>query len=123
MADLTVATNLDVTHCWCGMPHAIPHALYLEHYRTGRECYCPLGHSYVPADRGENARLRRELEEARGRIANLKDNLNVEAAAHTRTKRQYDRLIKTGVCPCCRRNFVNLRQHMAKQHPDYSADS
>ena len=32
------------------------------------------------------------------------------------------RRVGKGICPCCRRNFANLRDHMEDEHPDWSEE-
>lgn len=42
------------------------------------------------------------------------------AAAHKGQVTRIRNLIAKGICPCCRRNFSNLRDHMATEHPNYA---
>lgn len=69
--------QLVVNTCWCGMRHAIPQELYdLQHrqHRDGWEqqtIYCPLGHGYSIAGKGEAETLRKQLERERDRAARL----------------------------------------------------
>jgi DNA repair exonuclease SbcCD ATPase subunit len=62
---------------------------------------------------------RQRLEELR-RVA-LKD---AEHSAIERRKtqtrmRNLKARIKNGICPCCKRSFVQLARHMATKHPEY----
>ena len=91
----------------CGGTYAIN-----ERYRRQREeeggswncpyCKCSWGYVTTTIDK-----LRRQLERSRSAI---KGHL-------TRTKNR----VKNGVCPCCKRSFENLRQHMETKHPEYAS--
>ena len=63
------------------------------------------------AERDRHARTKRELEHTEARRRG-------EKAAKTRLKKR----IKGGVCPCCKRSFVQLTRHMATKHPEYAED-
>lgn len=119
MTTMAYTSELVVIECWCGMPHAIPKTLY-DHQRSqhnnGRqvqEVYCPLGHGHVPAGEPKVKRLEREL-------ANTEEELRIERAAHSATKGQLTktkRRAARGVCPECKRSFVNVARHVAHMHP------
>jgi len=95
-------------------------------HRDGREqvaIYCPLGHTYIIAGKGEAARLREQLEAAQRARQATRDLLAHEQRSHaatrghlTRTKRR----VGHGVCPCCGRTFQQLARHMKAKHPDYA---
>ena len=90
-----------------------------------RTFYCPSGHPQHYVGKTWEQKLK-EKEDAlawdRRQIANLRDDLNVERASHsatkghlTRAKKQVERVEK-GVCPHCRRHFVNVERHMKSKH-------
>lgn len=106
------------TCCSCGVLFALE-----EHYQAARRrdhawWYCPNGHSQHYSGKTDKERA----EEAERRAANAEENLRAERAAHAVTKASLTKTSKrlaNGVCPCCKRSFVNLRRHMAGQHPNY----
>lgn len=133
--DETYAGYCDIylTTCpTCGVLHGIPNDLDDEARRLGEhkiEIMCPNGHVWGYA-KGEEARLREQLERERtraGRLAAARDQaeaqVRAERAAKTRIKNSRDRERKRvagGVCPCCNRTFKQLARHMKSQHPDYA---
>lgn len=128
MATLTHTTELVVTTCWCGMPHAIPGELYRHQQRQhsdGRDVtavYCPLGHTHIPAGEGKAAKLERQLRQARERAAaeaDLRRDTERRLAAQKGETTKAKKRAAAAACPCCGRTFVQLRRHMAAKHPDY----
>ena len=90
--------------CACGVQYAIPETMRNHCLETGDGWYCPNGHSL-------------SFTEPRSVVA--KKELARERAAHDQTKAaleqttsELETLATKGKCPCCRRNFVNLRRHM-----------
>ena len=86
--------------------------------------YCPNGHARCFTE-GKVQELEKQLEKERQRREwaeqNLKTARAAEAIAWGKFKAQSKR-IKNGVCPCCRRNFTNLRRHMKSKHPDWKGN-
>lgn len=126
--NLTYTGELTVVTCWCGTAHAVPTELrnyQLREHADGRKfnLWCPLGHEYHPSGRSkweieqERARTAEaDLARARAQLTSTKDQLAAERkgakAARQRTA--------NGVCPCCKRSFVQLTRHMASKHPGYT---
>src|SRR3954468_22514452 len=79
-------------------------------HNPGKTFYCPNGHGQHYLEKSWEQRLKDKeeaLERERRRIANLRDDLNVERASHaatkghlTRAKKQVERVEK-GTCPHC----------------------
>lgn len=120
---LTYQAELVVETCWCGMRHAVPREL-VNHQRHEHEeerpqpsIYCPLGHEWIRRDKSKVSRLREELTEIEAQLMATQDQL---AAANREAARQRKRAA-AGVCPCCKRSFVQLGRHMKNQHPDYAS--
>lgn len=127
MATISYTGQLVVTSCWCGIVVAIPSDLHDYAVRKGTEVFCPLGHRFVYGD-GENARLKREIEQERQRAVRLRAEIDQKRAeiehqrrriaatkgALTKTKKR----IGNGVCPCCNRHFANVERHMKTKHPE-----
>lgn len=124
--------TLKVTGCWCGIIVAIPSDLYRKAQAdSGFSIYCPLGHSFVYSkNEADRQRARAERAERDAEMARAsRDAAWDQAAAAERSARAYrghlTRLrnkIAEGVCPVdgCRRNFANVRSHIARMHPDWA---
>ena len=92
-----IATDYIAIQCGgCGVPFAMSQSFYEQRQKDHEGWYC----------------LRDRLEGARRSRAALKGQV-------TKIKRR----VSKGICPCCRRNFANLKRHMEGQHPDWSEES
>jgi hypothetical protein len=91
---------------------------------------CPQGHSqYYLDDRLKTleAKLQKQREE-NIRLDTERRNAVLERDHHwierkkTNTRlRHLKERVKHGVCPCCHRQFQNVKEHMALKHPDFAA--
>lgn len=134
MSAQTIAYSgqLVVSTCWCGMRHAVPSEL-LDHqeraHNDGREVpsiYCPLGHQYVPAGEGEAARAKRRLKYAQDDNARLdaeREQAEASARAYKGAATKARKRAKAGTCPCCKRTFQQLSNHMRRKHPDFDPEA
>ena len=82
--------TLVVRTCWCGMAHAIPRSLseFVDRkHRDGHEhfVYCPLGHAWTPAGKGEY--LPRERAPGSGRGSRQPDRRSTTAPRSAPTRR------------------------------------
>lgn len=117
--------------CACGVTFALPASLQRQlRDNPGRSFYCPSGHSqhYVGESEAQGQRRRadqlaRQLDAARARATHAEDQAAAAErsnralrAVNTRTRKR----VAAGLCPCCRRSFGDLAEHMAGQHPDYA---
>jgi septal ring factor EnvC (AmiA/AmiB activator) len=99
---LTVEDTLTITEC-------------------GGDFWCPNGHklSYTETDadrlRDELARAKTDLLRAR----EARDSAERSAAAYKGEVTKAKKRAAAALCPCCNRSFVQLRRHLASQHPDY----
>ena len=105
--------------CACGIVFAMPREVN-ERLRTkGGTFYCPNGHSQVYAEPDIEV-LKRKLQASEDMASNLKHQLN-GALDNLATKRKELRSVKkrvnTGLCPYCRRHFVNIERHIHTKHP------
>lgn len=107
--------------CVCGVNFGVTENFHLSRKKTGKEFYCPNGHSliYKNSEYDElkkNAKMYREWydEEVEKRCV-AEGSLRATKGHLTRTRNR----ISKGVCPCCNRNFKNLAAHMENKHPDY----
>ena len=129
-ATLTYSGQLVTTTCWCGIHYAVPSEFYnlvkAEH-RDGlrqTDIYCPLGHVWSFAGKGEAEELREKLAAEQRRRMAARDLLAQEERSHAATRGHLTRTKKrvgNGVCPCCNRTFQQLSRHMENKHPDYVA--
>jgi len=121
---ITEPVVLEVMVCLgCGITYAVPKHWIENKRREAGAFHCPNGCSRVYAE-SEADRLRRQLEakeiELRQskceamRQRSLREAAELSLANSDRKLRR----VKNGVCPCCKRSFVNLRRHMATKHPE-----
>ncbi len=120
---------LVVTRCWCGIQHAVPQS-FLATVRSDskKSIFCPLGHSGSFSET-ETDQLRKQLanetakllrsqsfhDQTKAALQETERKLIAQKGATTRIKNR----VKHGVCPCCKRTFGNLANHMNSQHPDF----
>jgi len=134
MMTQTFIETLTVMHCpdrKCGIAFGV-----LEAFEAGRRddhgtFYCPRGHSMSFSGKSETEQLRENLASANRRLGwaearetALRDQQQSalrSAAAYRGQVTRIRNLIARGVCPVagCRRNFDNVRQHMAAEHPEF----
>lgn len=128
----TFTRQLVVEDCYrCHVTFGMTAAFRTARLNDHGNFYCPAGHgqhytgqSEVEVAREERDRALRDRDFARTSRQAARD----QAAAAERSARAYRghatrlrNLIARGVCPVpgCRRNFTNVREHMATEHPDY----
>jgi hypothetical protein len=118
-------TQHTVTQCGvCGVWYVVPTYAYQCHQRLGGFSFCPNGHQWGWKT-GEEQRQQDQIRQERDRLkqdrARLEDELAAEKrraeAAETRTL-QVRRRAASGVCPCCNRTFMNVRNHIKNKHPN-----
>ncbi len=121
-----------VTCASCGMLFAWPEPMDKEHRDSHAEFRCPKGHTnYYPG--------KSEAEKLKDQVARLQTDVEYQTARkidaqrealHFRKSRDGMKgaLVKTqvrvkhGVCPCCKRTFSALADHMKTKHPDYACE-
>lgn len=136
----THTETLAIINCAnCSILFGIP-----KHYQQARRedhaaFHCPNGHSNVyRAD--ENDRLRRELARAESEAQHQKmmrgfaeeraegarkqaDRERMGRLGERSAKVKLQKRINNGMCPCCRRSFRGLAEHMRKMHPEFVDDA
>ncbi len=117
--------------CNCHMPFAVDRAFYDQRRVDHGEFFCPAGHGQHYTGLSDLEKARREAEGLRSRLRVTERSEQFyrnEAAAERRRaaaargqRTRVMNLITKGICPVagCRRNFVNVREHMATVHPDF----
>lgn len=106
----------------CGIVFGLNSEHQEELRRSHKQFHCPNGHPQAYLHKTREEQLAGELE----RMKNSRDywentsNENYRSTVAlrgviTRTRNR----IANGVCPCCKRSFQNLRQHIGTKHPNY----
>ena len=113
----------------CAVVYYFPANWCNQARKEGKDWQCPNGHGQWYGE-AENDKIRRERDRLKQRIAEKDDQIRREqdnadferrrARAHKGHATRIKNRIAGGACPCCNRNFANLRRHMASQHPDYT---
>ncbi len=123
---LTLATET----CYsCGVLFAMPEEMQARLIQSRASFWCPNGHQQAYIGKTEEQKLREQLEQAerqrnyaQGRAARLTEDLEHERRSKAAVKGHLTRIrvkIANGLCPCCRRHFTNVEQHMKGQHPEF----
>jgi hypothetical protein len=119
----------------CGIVFGVPNDFDDRRRVDGEGFYCPNGHCRVY--NAGKTKAEKDLAEAERKLQRKQDDLDWysrqltvrtnDLAATTRSRaaikgqltKAKNRIAK-GVCPCCNRQFPNVRDHMATKHPDYA---
>jgi len=119
----------------CCIQFGIPLAVEQQLRGNHQTFYCPRGHPLSFREKSESDRLRDSLLREQERVQQQQRELDRQreyrqhaersAAAYKGQTTRLRKRIAAGVCPCCQRQFQNLRTHMAQKHPDFvgSADA
>ena len=116
--------------CNCGMSFAMTESFYDRKKKDHEGFYCPEGHGQNFTGKTTEQKLKEQLQREKLERQGAEDRAEkswqrAEKAIRekrafkghlTRTKNR----IAAGLCPCCKRNFENLGNHMKSQHPDYA---
>lgn len=115
----------------CGIQFAMPEAFQRQRREKGGDFYCPNGHCrvYRETDTQRLTKERDDAVKAKERATKekewarqeMKTARHAEAVVRGKFKAQSER-VHAGVCPCCRRNFKQLRRHMRAKHPEWNGD-
>ena len=99
---------------------AVAYGWRQEKLDNGEGFHCPNGHARVYS-KSTVDRLREELAAANRTNTSLADRVNTErvrAEQAEAAKARLEKRVRSGLCPCCKRSFVNLKRHMATKHPE-----
>ena len=105
----------------CGMTFAVPEHWVKSRREDHANFYCPNGHTLHYSAETEAERLRKQLAQMTSRCDQTQAALRDTSKQLDTVKKNQKRLktrISKGVCPCCNRQFQNLRRHMETKHPD-----
>lgn len=130
MSGQAIHVTVELTEISCGQCGGV----YAINERKRKQCaqegtswhcpYCQTGWGYT--NNGENAKLKRELEQERKRKEWAEQEAKNAEARRAAAEGQVTKLKKRiagGACPCCKRSFQNLHRHMTTKHPDFSAST
>ena len=134
MATLTFTLTMTAVDCprvGCGVVFGIDQRFERRRREDHATFYCPNGHSMSYSDRTEAEeqkvradRAESQLRSARASAQAARDQADAatrSAAAYKGRVTRIRNMVANGICPVpgCRRNFENVREHMATVHPDY----
>jgi hypothetical protein len=114
------------TCCVCGVQFGMPAYLDKKLRETHKSFYCPNGHSqsYTGKSEAEKRaeRAERDLRWERGRREQAERDVKCaqrKVKKLTKEKEHAQSRAAHGACPCCHRNFKQLRRHMKAKHPEF----
>lgn len=113
----------------CGVYYCLDAEFYqAQQSGRGKGWHCPNGHTLVVRE-SDAEKYRREAERLKQQLAQKDDTINyqknraqVAERQVTAAKGQITKLkkrAKAGTCPCCKRTFQNMTEHMKNQHPEF----
>lgn len=117
----------------CGALSTCPEVVYEEQRARGGFHHCPNGHQWGwNKDESEHARITMERDLLKQQIAQKDDEILTQQRSRRAAEDKADASEKkikglkrreaAGLCPCCNRSFVALRQHMSNKHPTFVAE-
>lgn len=105
------------TCCNCSIPFFMPMYKKKELLADrGTSFYCPNGHGQHYTGKSEQQLKLEQLEKDKKAYENA---YLEEITKREKAEKDLKRLIKKGICPCCTRNFTNVKRHIAHMHPEY----
>ena len=111
--------TITYTDCFrCGIPIAMTPRQLERFQQHGETFYCVMGHAQIFSDSEVN-QLKRQLRIAQDqttRAQTAQGNAESMLALEETKRRKLEKRVHNGVCPKCRRSFVNLQRHMKGQH-------
>lgn len=118
MATIEVSMELKTLTCAsCGAIFAVESNFERSKRENHDTFYCPNGHSQWFPHETEAEKLRKELRRKEQELADqVRAKLEAQAEAE-KVNRRLKRVHK-GTCPCCKRSFQNLANHMKSKHPE-----
>ncbi len=117
---------LTCCHSECGISFAVPGAWERARRADHSWFNCPNGHQQHFSGQTAEEKLRRERDRAVQEQARLADEAREAMARADKAEAAQRRLKKraaAGTCPCCKRTFGNMSQHMLHQHPGWVKDN
>lgn len=119
MNSIEVSVTINHQYCAnCGVHFGLDAYHESKLREDGRRFFCPNGHSLVFSS--ENARLKKQLEEAQRERTAAKCEAMAERHDREVAQKKLEnaqKRAKSGMCPFCTRSFTNLQRHCATKHP------
>lgn len=117
-----VSQTIVVEECWvCGVHFGITETFWRRRQNDGGTFFCPKG-CRISYGEGQVTKLKRQLEEAETRRKWERDQREATERSLTATRGVVTKLKKrasAGVCPCCNRQFQNVKLHVSRKHPEF----
>jgi uncharacterized protein (UPF0212 family) len=117
-----VEITIEIRKCpVCGVYYGLDKDYYDKKYENNGSWYCPNGHSIV-FTKSQPDVLKQQVKDLENRLAAQKAHTESIKRSRSAIKGQLTKAKKrigAGVCPCCNRQFSNLREHMGHMHPEY----
>ncbi len=107
--------------CNCGVAFAMPSDLQEKFKNNSNKWfYCPNGHQQHYTGKSDAQKLKDTQELLAQKQNQLDFEKRMRADTDLRLKKATNKLdrVHKGVCPCCNRNFKDLRRHMETKHPE-----
>lgn len=108
--------------CQCGVAFAMTTYFHERALEERTNFFCPNGHPQRYVGKSEAEMLREQLKAAREGAAFAERQAELERNRTRAVKGHLTRARKraaAGTCPCCKRTFKALSEHMRKQHPEF----
>lgn len=106
---ITFTETFKLEHCCnCGISFGVTMDFQKRRINDKQSFYCPFGHGQSYAGISEAQKVANAEQDKRNALI-AKDKAEREAAS-LRT------FFKNGVCPWCKRSFMNMKQHMKSKH-------
>jgi hypothetical protein len=128
VAELAQVVKLEYetcTCCVCGIEVCLPKHFEAQRRRDHKMFWCPNGHQQHFTGKTNEDKLKEELEQERLRTRRAEEDAAYQATMRKREARaakgkmtKLRHRIGHGLCPCCRRTFSNVQEHMEKLHPE-----
>lgn len=113
--EVKIETEFEVMTCiTCGIEYGLPAYYRQELRRNHRWFYCPNGHPQHYPQQTEEERLRVKLQQTEDELYQVQKERDGALDRITKMKKRAN----AGLCPYCRRHFVNVERHIKCKHKD-----
>lgn len=132
---MLITVNVELTQISCGCcggVYALNERFRQEAFEKGKIAawHCPYCQASWGYGESEAHKLKKQLVQERARhdqtsadLSQTRSDLQTTEACRRSEKGAKTKLkkrIAAGLCPCCRRPFENLLNHMKTEHPEYA---
>lgn len=126
MSFLVDGVTLTCCNKGCGISFQVPQWWNKGRRETHAMFFCPNGHGQSYTSESDEEKLRRERDIARQQLARVEQeaaDANKRAELAQKQKRRLEKRAAAGSCPCCKRTFSNMSNHMRNKHPEFIAEN